>query len=109
MEHQQHPNAEPHIGRVDVSENAHANRDADDGAKHEWPGFLQVEGATKLEDAVALREQAIARDQRRGLQWRNDVQPYARHDQAHGEAGKATDEAASESGKSKKKIYPSIA
>jgi hypothetical protein len=50
----------------------------------------------QLPDAVALHHQTVADDQGYGLDRREDVQPYARHHKAHGEAGQTGDYAADE-------------
>src|ERR1700744_4163301 len=108
VKHEQHTDAEPQVCRVEVSQDADADGYTDDRSQRERPGFLQVEGMAQLEYAIALREQAVAGDQSGGLHRRDDVQPYAGYDEAHGEAGKTTDETAGKGGKSKESKDESI-
>src|SRR5262249_6785539 len=55
----------------------------------------------QLPDAIALRPEAVADDQRRRLDRRDHVQPYARHDEAHGETGETRCESADEGSEEK--------
>src|ERR1700739_3618026 len=102
------PPPAPQTRRVEIGEDADADRYADERPKRERPGLLQVEGMAQLEYAVALREQTIARDQGGGLHRRDDVQPYAGYDETHGKAGKPTDETADKGGKCKESEDVSI-
>ena len=71
-----------------------AERDADLAADQQRQQPPPVERVAQLPHRVALDDQAVADDQRRGLQGRQDVQPDRRGDQAEGEARQSGDKGA---------------
>src|SRR5690242_13428116 len=93
---------------VEPGEEGDADRNSNHRPKRERPCPPDIEGVAQIEDAIALREQTVTRDQGRGLRRRDDVQPYAGHHDAHREAGKSADEAADKGGASKESKENSI-
>jgi hypothetical protein len=77
VRHQQNTNSGAKIRRIDIGEQHRSDRHADRAADNEWRHIPPAQRVPQLPDAVALRPEAVADDQCCGLDWGDDVQPYA--------------------------------
>jgi hypothetical protein len=98
---EQKTDAAPQIGRVEIGEQDRSDRDADGAADDEWCKPFPGQRVPELPDAIALGQKSIAGDQSCRLNRRDDVQPYAGHDETHGKAGQTGCKATRERGKEK--------
>ena len=100
---QQGADANAQVRRIEIGHEIGAERNTNGAADDERQDSSPLQCMANFPDAIALVDHPVSRDQNRRLQWRDDVQPDARHDQSGREAGQAAGESAEKCSEKKKR------